>query len=123
MLRILADDDVHPVGVHEKYTVGSTLSMVEVDGMTAIKIFSSGNSTRVTVPERSNVVFCSQTKRVGVFAQAVEVRVFRKPGLEAEELAFEDEACAGCVEKDFAGLSAMDLECERAGRILELEHE
>lgn len=66
-------------------------SMVHIDRMAAIEIRPARHSPSVSSPERPLIALSDEPERVGMLAEAVEVGILGKFGLETEELALEDE--------------------------------
>ena len=96
-------------------------SLLQVERVSSVEIGVAGNAIAVLVPHRADVVGRLKTQGIRMLAQAVQVRVRRQAGPEAEVLRLEDEGRRRSVKDDLARLGAGDLEGEGVCRVGELE--
>ena len=89
-------------------------AVLELHRVGAVQVGAGGDAVGVAVPEGADVVGGVQAEVVGVFAETVQVWVFRQRSTEAEVLVLEDEGCCRGVEEDFLIGLAGDLEAEWA---------
>ena len=76
-------------------------TVLKVNGMVSVQIRVVGNTVRIPGPHGAGIVVCRQTEAVGVFAEAVDVRVRREGSLYADVLRLEDYGVILCREENF----------------------
>lgn len=79
-------------------------AVVKVDGVVSVEICARGDAIGVAGPQGANcpAPLDGEPEWVGVFSEAVDVRVGGKGGLDAEELGLEYERVVVCGEEGLA---------------------
>ena len=101
--------------------MGTALSLLEIEGVSAVEVGVVGQSVAVLVPHCANVVLGLEPQRIRVLAQAVEIGVLGQAGPKAQVLRLEHERRRRSIEENLLGVGAADLEGEGRLGVVKLE--
>lgn len=118
--RSLVKLDVHPVRIKQEDPMRAGLSMLEVYGVTSVKIRSNLYPVCITRPESQSFAVSGQMKRVTVLSQAIYISLRGKSGFDAEILGLKYERMGRSSEENLPSVRALDGEGERGEGVIEL---
>jgi hypothetical protein len=107
-VALIAELDVHAVGVQEEHAVCTSGAVFKIDWVHAVQVCTRWDAIGVPRPHSTGSILGRKAEGLCVFAQTIDVGIERKRRFDAKVLRLEDDRESGSVEEHLVARLAHD---------------